>query len=263
MELKAMKPLQKMRSIDPQFGLFPIKISLDSGGLADTQVTLGALGDSFYEYLLKVWLQGGRKEEWLREMYDKAMDGVMEKLLMTSSATGLAFLSDWDGRSNNRKMDHLVCFMPGLLALGAYTDPKGPTSKRAKRDLAVAKALMFTCREMYHRQATGLSPEYVVFPTHGVEKYFYSFLLFISSIRYFYSLLLFITPIHYFYSLLLFITTIHYFYSLILFIHILFIYYIHSYFIHYFHSLLPFRTSIHYFHSLLLFITSIHSYSIH
>lgn len=41
------------------------------------QVTFGALGDSFYEYLLKTWLQGGRKERWLRNMYDRAMDGVM------------------------------------------------------------------------------------------------------------------------------------------------------------------------------------------
>lgn len=40
---------------------------------------------------------------------------------MSSSKTGLAFLSDWNGKYNNRKMDHLVCFMPGALALGAYT----------------------------------------------------------------------------------------------------------------------------------------------
>ena len=55
--------------------------------------------------------------------------------------------------------------MPGLLALGAYTNPKGGiNSPRSKRDLAVAKALMYTCREMYHRMSTGISPEYVEFP---------------------------------------------------------------------------------------------------
>ncbi len=32
------------------------------------QVTFGALGDSFYEYLLKVWLQGGRTETKYRKM---------------------------------------------------------------------------------------------------------------------------------------------------------------------------------------------------
>jgi mannosyl-oligosaccharide alpha-1,2-mannosidase len=61
-------------------------------------------------------------------------------------------------------MDHLVCFMPGVMALGAYTDPQGVESPRAQRDLSVAKALMFTCREMYHRTETGISPEFVLFP---------------------------------------------------------------------------------------------------
>lgn len=32
------------------------------------QVTFGALGDSFYEYLLKAWLQGGKTEPTYREM---------------------------------------------------------------------------------------------------------------------------------------------------------------------------------------------------
>jgi len=30
--------------------------------------------------------------------------------------------------------------------------------------MAVAKSLMFTCREMYHRMSSGISPEYVEFP---------------------------------------------------------------------------------------------------
>lgn len=44
-------------------------------------MTFGALGDSFYEYLLKVWLQGGRQESEYRRMYDEAMDGVAEILV--------------------------------------------------------------------------------------------------------------------------------------------------------------------------------------
>ena len=41
---------------------------------------------------------------------------------------------------------------------------QGPGSVRAKRDLAVAKALMYTCYQMYERQNTKISPEYVEFP---------------------------------------------------------------------------------------------------
>ena len=164
LELKAMKAIQLMNTKEPQHGLYPIKVDIGTGTWADNIVTFGALGDSFYEYLLKVWIQGGKKEKWLRQLYDRAMDGVVGVLLKASDLTGLAFLSDWNGHSNIRKMDHLVCFMPGALALGAYTDPAGLDSPRAKRDLAVAKALMYTCREMYHRMRSGISPEYVEFP---------------------------------------------------------------------------------------------------
>lgn len=163
MEAKAMKGIQTLATKPSGSGLYPIKINTQNGGFADSMITFGALGDSFYEYLLKMWLQGGRKEQWLRDMYDRAMDGAVKLLLKQSHPSKLSFLSDYNGRSNFYKMDHLVCFMPGLLTLGAYTDPNGLDSPRAKRDLDVAKALMYTCYQMYHRTASGISPEYVEF----------------------------------------------------------------------------------------------------
>lgn len=145
-------------------GLYPIKVDINSGGFTDRTITFGALGDSFYEYLLKVWIQGGKQETWLREMYDNAMDGVMRDLLAVSDPSGLVFVADLNGQQQHRKMDHLVCFLPGVLALGAHTDPKGKDSTRAQRDMEVAKSLMYTCREMYHRQKSGIAPEFVEFP---------------------------------------------------------------------------------------------------
>ena len=53
--------------------------------------------------------------------------------------------------------------MGGSLAIGAYTDPEGLDSARAQRDLKTAKALTYTCYQMYARSATGISPEYVQF----------------------------------------------------------------------------------------------------
>lgn len=58
----------------------------------------------------------------------------------------------------------MVCFLPGTMALGAYTDPLGFKSARAQQHLSVAKALMYTCYEMYHRMASGISAEFVEFP---------------------------------------------------------------------------------------------------
>ena len=56
-----------------------------------------------------------------------------------------------------------MCFLPGLLALGAYTDPNGLESARAQRDLRTAKSLTYTCYQMYARMNTGISPEFVQF----------------------------------------------------------------------------------------------------
>ena len=53
--------------------------------------------------------------------------------------------------------------MGGALAIGAYTDPEGLESSRAQRDLKTAKALTYTCYQMYARSKTGISPEYVSF----------------------------------------------------------------------------------------------------
>ena len=60
-----------------------------------------------------------------------------------------SYVADWDGGRINHKMDHLVCFLGGVLALGSYTSPGGPEgSDRARRDLELGKALTHTCYQV-------------------------------------------------------------------------------------------------------------------
>jgi hypothetical protein len=45
-------------------GLVPIFINANSGHFRHmSTITLGARGDSYYEYLLKMWIQSGRTDE--------------------------------------------------------------------------------------------------------------------------------------------------------------------------------------------------------
>jgi len=45
-------------------GLAPIYINADTGEFrSSSHITLGARGDSYYEYLLKQWLQGDKKDD--------------------------------------------------------------------------------------------------------------------------------------------------------------------------------------------------------
>ena len=63
-------------------------------------------------------------------------------------------------------MDHLVCFMPGTIALGATGGLTITEAKRSKSwsqeqndDMELARELAKTCWGMYKASATGLAPE--------------------------------------------------------------------------------------------------------
>lgn len=81
-------------------------------------ISLGALGDSYYEYLLKVWLQSGRTDAIARRMYDDAMDAIVKNIIQTS-ASGLMYASDMKYERLEHKMDHLACFA-GLFCLSFW-----------------------------------------------------------------------------------------------------------------------------------------------
>jgi mannosyl-oligosaccharide alpha-1,2-mannosidase len=101
-------------------------------------VTLGARGDSYFEYLLKTWVARGKREEdaWMRDAYVASMQSLRARLLFRSApsdpaaaaaegltpaqaAAGLLYVAELHAGRAVPKMDHLVCFLPGLLALGA------------------------------------------------------------------------------------------------------------------------------------------------
>ncbi|KAL7485158.1 hypothetical protein ACHAW6_010766 [Cyclotella cf. meneghiniana] len=152
--------------IMPEDGLLGEGLQENSSGgafFSKDKVSFGAMGDSTYEYMIKLWIQSGRKEQRFRDMWDKSMNGVHNQLVQKSSPNGLTYLADRENGRLHHKMDHLACFMGGALAIGAYTDPMGLDSTRARRDLKTAKALTYTCYQMYARSATGISPEFVQF----------------------------------------------------------------------------------------------------
>lgn len=73
-------------------------------------MSLGALGDSFYEYLLKAWLLSNQEDEQSRVMFDEAMQAALDKMLRVSPG-GLSYLAELKyGRIFEEKMDHLSCF---------------------------------------------------------------------------------------------------------------------------------------------------------
>lgn len=137
-------------------GLYVTMINPETGQWNGDHVTLGAWGDSYYEYLLKQWIL--TKDQKYRVLYDQAVEGIFSKLVYKSQ--GNTFITEHRGGSQVLKMDHLVCFVGGMLALGAH----GPTKER---DMQLAKEVTETCYKMYKNTPLGLSPETVTFNSNG------------------------------------------------------------------------------------------------
>ncbi|KAK8126255.1 glycoside hydrolase family 47 [Apiospora kogelbergensis] len=142
------------------------------GGLGEN-IRLGSRGDSYYEYLIKQYLQTSKQEPIYLEMWDEALQGVREHLVTYTEPSGYTIIGERpEGLEKplSPKMDHLVCFMPGTIALGATG---GLTEAAAKKlpiwtkknddDMRLARELMHTCWGMYKWMKTGLAAEITYF----------------------------------------------------------------------------------------------------
>ena len=77
-----------------------------SGGefFSKDKVFFGAIGDSTYEYMIKLWILSGWKEQWFRQMWDKSMNGVHSQRVQKSSLKGLTYLANRENGFLNHKM---------------------------------------------------------------------------------------------------------------------------------------------------------------
>lgn len=145
------KLLQKM---DRPNGLYPNYLNPRTGRWGQHHTSVGGLGDSFYEYLLKAWLVSDRTDLEARNMYDNAIEAI-EKHLIRKSNGGLTFIGEWKNGHLERKMGHLTCFAGGMLALGADGSPED----KAGHYLQLGAEIAHTCHESYDRTVLKLGPE--------------------------------------------------------------------------------------------------------
>ncbi|KAK9874993.1 hypothetical protein WA026_005808 [Henosepilachna vigintioctopunctata] len=152
-----------LQKIEKPNGLYPNYFNPKTGKWGQHHMSMGGLGDSFYEYLLKAWLQSNKEDSGARQMYDEAMENVFKHMLQTSNG-GLMYFAELKFDRLEHKMDHLGCFSGGLLALGAKT----LKNNMSDRYMEVAKGITNTCHESYDRSFTKLGPEAFRF-TEGAE----------------------------------------------------------------------------------------------
>ncbi|KAK4186453.1 mannosyl-oligosaccharide 1,2-alpha-mannosidase [Podospora australis] len=170
---KAEKVMQLVDDNGATDGLVPIFIYATTGKFQGENIRLGSRGDSYYEYLIKQYLQTNKKEPIYEEMWYEALQGVRKHLITYTEPSQFTIIGERPSGLNSDlspKMDHLVCFMPGTIALAATGGlaekeaKKLPTwSERDEADMKLARELMQTCWGMYKFTATGLAGEITYF----------------------------------------------------------------------------------------------------
>jgi mannosyl-oligosaccharide alpha-1,2-mannosidase len=150
-------------------GLVPVHLTppgeLPVQPASDAKYALGALADSYYEYLLKQWVQSPTETHFRQKWLD-----LMEELPQLvrggdthHKAKKRSKLRLIEMEASGRviwKQDHLSCFVPGMIALGLRASPESNETSFYQRGLEMAKGLTEGCVELWTTTATGLAPEF-------------------------------------------------------------------------------------------------------
>ncbi|VDO48813.1 unnamed protein product [Haemonchus placei] len=156
-----------LTAMDKPNGLYPLYLNPKTGKWGSLDHSIGALGDSFYEYLLKHWLITGKTDDHTKKEYDAAVFAMEKKMLYKSEQNGLWYFANLHGSRVVHKMEHLACFSGGMFALQSANEHNATV---ANHYLELAENLAHTCHESYIRTATGLGPEAFRFTSDNEAK---------------------------------------------------------------------------------------------
>lgn len=162
-ETAAAKVNVKVHELEKNEGLVPIFINANTGQFRNfATISLGARADSYYEYLVKQWIQTGKKnDDFLADDYRAAIGGVLHQLVRVTPNEKHLYIGELiNGKDFKPKMDHLTCYLPGTLLLGYKNG-------MPKSHLKLANDLLETCYQTYMKQPTQLAPEISYFNLNG------------------------------------------------------------------------------------------------
>ncbi|KAK7024934.1 alpha-1,2-mannosidase [Favolaschia claudopus] len=184
-------------------GMLPIAWNLTSVLPFDTRLSVGGKSDSAHEYLLKQYLLTAQTDKKSLEMYIRMTTQVLTTMLYVSPERNLLYVTETSSSTfdhaprPSHKIDHLSCFFPGLLALGAHLlpldglppdlnlnvlgagmgwaargyDALARQSSLREMHLWAAEGLARTCYLFYADQPTGLAPEEISLKVSGDVRY--------------------------------------------------------------------------------------------
>jgi mannosyl-oligosaccharide alpha-1,2-mannosidase len=147
----------KPKSSEPYPGIVGTWLNLYSGNFTDDWGSWGAGGDSFYEYLIKMFAYDQARFDLNKERWVKAADSTIKHVAETPKGGNLTIITYTTGKSLDHESGHLECFAGGNFILGGKI-------LRETRYIDFGLKITESCHEMYTRTATGIGPERIRWP---------------------------------------------------------------------------------------------------
>lgn len=143
----------KPSTSEPFPGLLGRIINIDTGLFQDDKVSWGGGSDSFYEYLIKMYVYDSEKFEKYKDRWVTAVESTIKHLKSTSSSKpGLTFVSEYSGGKYSHTAGHLTCFHGGNIILGGQI--------LGRRDFVnFGLKLVEGCHATYENTVTKIGPE--------------------------------------------------------------------------------------------------------
>ncbi|CBY34738.1 unnamed protein product [Oikopleura dioica] len=156
-------------------------------------ISFAGCADSYYEYILKFYLLGGRKDDLQLSWLEKTVKGVEEHLVLEQKDKEKYQIMMVEGQqrrnpktgsfdfSKGNRMGHLACFAGGFWGMTSQV-----LTDKSERFMELAKGVTQSCRDSYVDSPTNLGPEtfsntgasnpgndYYILRPETVESYFY------------------------------------------------------------------------------------------
>ncbi|KAE8138133.1 putative mannosyl-oligosaccharide alpha-1,2-mannosidase 1B [Aspergillus pseudotamarii] len=141
------------KSAEPFEGLVGSHINISNGAFADGMVSWNGGDDSFYEYLIKMYVYDPERFSTYGDRWVKAAESSIEHLAShPSTRPDLTFLSSYNDGQYTLSSQHLTCFDGGSFLLGGTV---------LDRDdfIQFGLDLVKGCHETYNQTLTGIGPE--------------------------------------------------------------------------------------------------------
>ncbi|KAI9167843.1 alpha-1,2-Mannosidase [Paramyrothecium foliicola] len=155
--------LERVQNDTRMPGMWPTAINFRAESVPDSSFTLGALADSLYEYLPKMYALLGGVDDTYEKMYRGAADTAIKNMLFRPMVPrgkdgypDILFTGDvhvgGDGPTLNPETQHLTCFVGGMFGLGGKLFG-------LEEHVGLGERLARGCGWAYSSTPTGVMPE--------------------------------------------------------------------------------------------------------